>query len=161
LRPALLVLTGAVAFVLLIACANVANLLLARGAARRREIAIRGALGASRVRVVRQLLTESVVLGLAGGTLGLVAARWTLDGLLAISPVDLTSLGHVRLNYLVLTFTAAISIVTAVICGLAPAFEGARIEVQEAMKDGERQVGSTVRHRRLRQAFVVSEVALA
>ena len=161
LRPALLVLAGAVAFVLLIACANVANLLLARGAARQREIAIRGALGASRIRVLRQLLTESLVLGVAGGALGLIVARWSLDGLLALSPIDLTGLGHVGLSYPVLGFTAVVSIVTAAICGLAPAFEGARTETQESLKDGARQVGASVRHRRLRQTFVVSEVALA
>jgi putative ABC transport system permease protein len=161
LRPALLVLAGAVAFVLLIACANVANLLLARGAARQREIAIRGALGAPRGRVVRQLLTESLLLGVVGGAVGLVIAQWSLHGLIALSPVDLTQLGHIGLSYPVLAFTAAVSILTAAICGLAPAFEGARTDVHESLKDGARQVGSTVRHRRLRQAFVVSEVALA
>jgi len=160
-RPALLVLSGAVAFVLLIACANVANLLLARGAARQREIAIRSALGAGRMRVVRQLLTESLVLGLAGGAAGLLVAEWTLALLVGISPVDLTSMGHIALSYPVLLFTAAISMLTALICGLAPAFEGARADVQETLKDGARQVGGGVRHRRLRHAFVVAEIALA
>jgi putative ABC transport system permease protein len=160
-RPALLVLSGAVAFVLLIACANVANLLLARGAARQREIAIRSALGAGRMRVVRQLLTESLVLGLAGGAAGLLVAQWTLALLVGISPVDLTSMGHIELSYSVLLFTAAISMLTALICGLAPAFEGARADVQETLKDGARQVGAGVRHRRLRHAFVVAEIALA
>jgi putative ABC transport system permease protein len=160
IRPALLVLAGAVAFVLLIACANVANLLLARGAARHREIAIRSALGAARTRVMRQLLTESLVLGLTGGLVGLLVAQWSLAALVAMSPVDLTSLGHIRLSYPVLAFTAAVSLLTAVICGFAPAFEGARAEVQEALKEGARQVGGS-RARRLRQAFVVSEIALA
>src|SRR4051794_16037768 len=161
LRPALLVLTGAVGFVLLIACANVANLLLARGAARQREIAIRSALGAGRIRVMRQLLTESLVLCVLGGALGLLVAQWALALLLAISPVGLADLGPVRLSYPVLGFTAAVSLATAVVCGFAPAFEGARGSVQEALKDGARQIGLGVRHRRLRQAFVVGEIALA
>ena len=161
IRPALLVLAGAVAFVLLIACANVANLLLARGAARHREMAIRSALGAAKFRVMRQLLTESLVLGLVGGIVGLLVAQWSLDLLLALSPVDLASLGHVRLSYPVLAFTAVVCLLTAVICGFAPAFEGARADVQESLKEGARSVAGGRRARRLRQAFVVSEVALA
>jgi putative ABC transport system permease protein len=161
IRPALLVLGGAVAFVLLIGCANVANLLLARGAARQREIAIRSALGAARIRVMRQLLTESVVLGIAGGLLGLLVAQWMLALLVDMSPVDLRSLGHVRLSYPVLGFTAVISVLTAVVCGFAPAFETARAEVQDALKDGARQVGGSHRARRLRHAFVIAEIALS
>jgi putative ABC transport system permease protein len=161
LRPALLVLTGAVAFVLLIACANVANLLLARGATRQREIAIRSALGAGRIRVVRQLLTESVVLCLLGGGVGLLVAQWGLALLLAISPASLADLGAVHLSYPVLGFTAAVSLTTAIVCGFAPAFEGSRSNVQEALKDGARQIGASVRHRRIRQGFVVGEIALA
>ena len=161
LRPALLVLTGAVGFVLLIACANVANLLLARGATRRREIAIRTALGAGRVRIIRQLLTESLVLCVLGGGFGLLVAQWGLDALLAISPPELADLGSVSLSYPVLAFTAAVSLVTAIVCGFAPAFEGSRGSVQEALKDGARQIGASVRHRRIRQAFVVGEIALA
>jgi putative ABC transport system permease protein len=161
LKPTLLVLSGAVAFVLLIACANVANLLLARGAIRQREIAIRTALGAARSRMVRQLLTESLVLGLAGGVFGLLVAQWSLDLLIATSPVDLGGLGHITLSYPVLAFTAAVSIATAIVCGFAPAFEGSRADVQDTLKDGARQVGGGVRHRRLRHAFVVAEIALA
>jgi putative ABC transport system permease protein len=161
MRGALLVLSGAVAFVLLIACANVANLLLARGAVRSREIAIRTALGAPRRRLIRQLLTESLVLGLAGGAIGLLVAQWGVDFLRAVSPVDLTTLGRVRLSYPVLAFTGGVSILTAIICGFAPAFEGSRANVHESLKDGARQVGGSLRNRRLRQAFVVSEVALA
>jgi len=161
LRPALLMLAGAVGFVLLIACANVANLLLARGAARQKEIAIRAALGAARSRVIRQLLTEALLLAIAGGAAGILIARWTLDGMVALSPVDLTALGPIQLNDTVLAFTGLVSLATAVICGFAPAFEGARADVQETIKDGARQVGSGVRHRRLRQAFVVAEIALA
>jgi len=160
-RRALLILAGAVAFVLLIACANVANLLLARGAARQREIAIRAALGAARGRVIRQLLTESIVLAVLGGAVGLIVAQWGLQILLALSPVDLTTLGQVRLSGPVLAFTATVSLLTAIVCGLAPAFEGSRADVQETLKDGARQVGGGLRHRRMRQAFVVSEIALA
>ena len=160
-RRSLIILAGAVAFVLLIACANVANLLLSRGAVRQREIAIRSALGAPRFRVIRQLLTESVVLALLGGVVGLLIAVWGVRVLLALSPVDLTMAGDVRLSYPVLGFTAAASLVTALASGLAPAFEGSRTDVQETLKDGTRQAGGGVRHRRLRQAFVISEIALA
>ena len=160
-RPALLVLTGAVAFVLLIACANVANLFLARGAARRPEIAIRAALGAGRSRIVRQLLTESLLLALLGGAAGLLMARWSLRVLLAISPVDITRMGHVELSYALLGFTALLSFSTAVISGFIPALETARIDLQEALKDGARHAGSGVRSRWLRQAFVVAQVAAA
>src|SRR5262249_29520789 len=140
--------------------ANVANLLLARGATRQREIAIRAALGATRSRVIRQLLTESVLLGLLGGALGLFVADCSLAVLLAISPVDLSGLGHVQVSYPVLASRGVVSILTAAICGLAPAFEGSRADVQDALQDGTRQ-SSGLRSRRLRNAFVVSEIAFA
>jgi len=159
-RRALVILAGAVAFVLLIACANVANLLLARSAVRQREMAIRGALGAARVRIVRQLLTETLVLALLGGTAGLLVAMWGLQGLLAASPIDLTTTARIHLSYPVLGFTAVVSLLTAAICGLAPAFEGSRTDIQDAMRDGPRQAGG-MRQRRMRHLFVVSEIALA
>src|SRR5206468_1129484 len=102
-----------------------------------------------------------LVLCLLGGGLGLLVAQWGLALLLGISPVSLADLGPVHLSYDVLGFTAAVSLATAVVCGFAPAFEGARGGVQEALKDGARQIGAGVRHRRLRQAFVVGEIALA
>jgi putative ABC transport system permease protein len=161
LRPALLLLSGAVAFVLLIACANVANLLLARGATRRHEMAIRTALGATHAQIVKQLLVESLSLGILGGLFSLLVAEWSLALLEKLSPVDLTAAGHLSLSYPVLAFTATVSILTALACGLASAFEGSREDVQQALAQGGRQIGGGLRHRRLRHAFVIAEIALA
>jgi putative ABC transport system permease protein len=161
LRSALLVLSGAVAFVLLIACANVANLLLARGAARRHEMAIRTALGATRGQIVKQLLMESLTLGILGGLFSLLVAQWSLALLETLSPLELTTTGHLSLSGPVLAFTGGVSIFTAMACGLASALEGSRADVTQALAQGGRQIGGGLRHRRLRHAFVIAEIALA
>lgn len=161
LRPALLVLSGAVAFVLLIACVNVANLLLARGMARRQEIAIRTALGARRGRVVRQFLTETLLLAGIGGAVGWWIARAGVAIALATGPIDPTVASRVRLSLPVLLFSLAVSVVAAVVSGLVPALESARGVVAESLKEGGRTAGGSARARRLRQSLVVAEVALA
>ncbi len=150
LRPALLVLSGAVAFVLLIVCVNVANLLLARGMARRQEIAIRTALGARRGRVVRQLLTEALLLAVLGGVVGWWIARAGVSIALAAGPIDPTVASRVRLSLPVLLFSLGASVVTAVVSGLMPALESARGVVGEALKEGVRTAGGGARARRLR-----------
>ncbi|MGE5648455.1 MAG: ABC transporter permease [Acidobacteriota bacterium] len=159
IRPALLVLLGAVAFVLLIACTNVANLLLARGSGRLKEVAIRTAVGASRARLVRQFLTESVLLGLAGGALGLLFAVWGMRALAALLP-EAVSMPELGFDRWVLLFTAAVSVGTGVLFGLAPAFAVTRAGASLALKEGGRS-SSASGHQRLRGALVVAEVALA
>jgi putative ABC transport system permease protein len=159
-RPALLALLGIVALVLLIACANVANLLLVRARAREREIAIRTALGADRWRVVRQLLTESVILAGAGAALGVLLARWALDVLPALSP-DIPRLSTVRVDLSVLAFTAAVAVLTGILFGLAPAWQAVRTSATEGLREGGRGSAGSVAARRLRAALAASEVALA
>ncbi|MGZ3442393.1 MAG: ABC transporter permease, partial [Polyangia bacterium] len=161
LRSPLLVLQGAVLLVLLIACANISGLLLARGEARSREIAIRMALGAGRRRLARQLLTESLVLGVIGGALGLVLAAWGLDYMLSLVPSNAPRMSEVRIDGAVLAFTLVASLVTSVVFGLAPVFHLGGPGFQLALSGaGTRSTGGLSRQR-FRRALVVGEMALA
>ena len=161
IRKPLLILLGAVGFVLLIACANVANLLLARASSRRREIALRAGLGASRWRIARQLLTESVLLSIIGGALGLLLAWWGTQALLALSPPELMDLRTSSINLTVLAFTTGLTLVTGIVFGLVPALEASRFDLSEPLKEAGRNLGGGARAQRLRSLFVVAQVAMA
>jgi predicted permease len=160
-RMPLLVLLGAVGLLLLIACANVANLTLARAASRHREIAVRAALGASRWRVARQLLTESILLALAAGALGSLLAVWCVGLLASSTRIDIPRLREASVDWRVLTFTLAVTGLTAIIFGLVPALQAARVDLNETLKEGGRGPRAGPARSRLRGALVVSEVAVS
>ncbi len=159
-RRTALIALGAVGFVLLIACANVASLMLAQSAGREREIALRTALGAGRGRIVKQLLSESALLALEGGALGLLLARWSMRVLVPFLPADLAA-GGVHLDARVLSFAFLLSCVTGLLCGLAPALRASRTQLSEALKEGGRTSSGGRGRDWFRSALVVSEVALA
>lgn len=158
-RPALLYFVGAVALVLLIVCANLANLMLARSVGRRQEVAVRAALGASRSRITTQVLTEGAILAGAGGLIGVLLAYWTTDLLVAAVPAGLPRGEHVSLDGLALLFAAAVSVVTALLFGLAPALRGSAVDLAEAMKQGHHT--AAIQAGRLRNGLVVAEIGLA
>ena len=160
-RPALFILLGAVACVLLIACANVANLLLARATSRHKEMAIRVALGASRARVIRQLLTESVLLSLAGGAVGLLLAVWWSDLLVALGKEDIPRAVQVAIDWRVLGFTTGLSVLTGLIFGLVPAFHSSRSVLVDSLKEGGRGTGESARRNPVRSVLVVAELSIA
>jgi putative ABC transport system permease protein len=160
-RPYLLVLLGAIGFVLLIACANVANLFLARGGLRGREIAVRIAMGASRWRLFQQLLTESMLIALAGGAVGLLVAYLGLGSLLAVAPSDLPRVSDIHLDGWVFAFTFLVSLLTGVLFGLAPALEASRAGINEALKEGAGRASAARGRALLRKLLIVGEFAIS
>jgi putative ABC transport system permease protein len=160
-RGSLLALLGAVGFVLLIACANVAALLLARATARRKEIVIRSALGASRWRVMRQLLTESLLLACLGGATGLLLAHWIVKAMVALNPRGLPRLGEVGVDSQAMLFTGVVTLVVSVICGLIPARQSSRLDLNQSLRDDSQSATAGAHRSALRRTMVIAEVALA
>ena len=163
-RNSLFILLGAVAFVLLIACANVANLLLARATGRKREIAIRAAVGAGRGRIIRQLLTESVMLSVAGGVVGLAAGYAGIRAILTVSPGDIPLIlrgGSVDLDWRIVAFTLGLSLVTGILFGLVPALQSSRADLNSTIKESSNRSGTGLRHHKTRALLVTTEMALA
>jgi putative ABC transport system permease protein len=164
-RPALLILVGAVGFVLLIACANVANLLLARATGRRREITIRATLGAGRKRIILQLLTESVLLSLAAGVFGLVLGYFGVRALIAINPGNIPRIGDdgagISLDWRVLAFTLLVSVLTGIVFGLIPALNASRADLNSPLKESGARSGAGLRQNKVRSLLVVTEMAMA
>lgn len=161
LRKPLMILMGAVGFVLLIACANVANLLLARAASRQKEIAVRTALGAGRGRILRQLLTESLLLATLGGVAGLVLAWWGTSALARLSPPELGAMQEIEISGPVLAFTFAVALLTGIIFGLVPALDVSKLNLSDTLKEAGKALTGSSRSQRARNSLVVAEVALA